>query len=122
MLRVIRLEEPFSIHVRLEGPLTAEFVPHAEHEWQEVAAGARGRKLLLDVSAVATVDESGRSFLQRLYRAGVRIDDAGHRLLPQSSRPGVRAKIRQSVCAALCRLVPVLHLCPCEPGAYLHRR
>ena len=113
MLRVIRLEEPFSIHVRLEGPLTAEFLPHAEHEWQEVTVGARGRKLLFDVSAVTTADESGRAFLQRLYRAGVRVDDGGRHLLPESVAPGVLAKVRLRLCAALCSLLPTLHLCPC---------
>ncbi len=122
MLRVIRLEEPFSIHVRLEGPLTADFLPHAEHEWQEVTAGARGRKLLFDVSAVTTLDESGRGFLQRLDRAGIRIDDGGHHLLPQAKPPGVIGGIRQRLCAALCSLAPALRLCPCEQGAHAERR
>ncbi len=113
MLRVIRFEEPFSIHVRLEGPLTADYVHHAEHEWQEVRVGARGRKLLFDVSAVTAADASGRAFLQRLYGAGVRLDDGGHHLLPEGAVPGVLARMRHRFCAAWCSLLPTLHLCPC---------
>ncbi len=120
MLRVIRLEEPFSIHVRLEGPLTEDYIHHAEHEWQEVAVGARGRKLMFDASAVTAVDASGRAFLQRLYGAGVRVDDGGHHLLPESAAPGVLASMRRQLCAVLCSLLPTLRLCPC--AAVDHKR
>ncbi len=116
MLRVLRFEEPYSVHVRLEGTLTADSAAGAQQEWLQIQAAAQGRKLLLDASGLTAIDGAGRALLAELLRAGTRIDDGGHHLLPAAAAKSACAdRLRRTLCLVVCSAIPIPHLCPCGP-------
>ncbi len=113
MLTVHRFEEPYSIHLRIEGALTGEGLATVTRSWDTTISIAHGRKLRLDASGITGADDAGIAFLAHLRQAGAHVDDDG-RFLPVHEGPRLAVRLRQRLCGALCAAVPTLHGCPCR--------
>jgi ABC-type transporter Mla MlaB component len=113
MMHVHRFEEPYSVRLRIEGVLAAEAVAGVEQSWEEAVSRAHGRKLMLDASGVARVDDAGIAFLRRLRAAGASVDDDGRFVPVSGAAASSLRRVRHAICARLCAAMPSWHRCPC---------
>ena len=83
---------------QLQGPLASADVPELDQCWRTAASTINGRPLIIDMTAVTSVDKSGRELLDRWKQAGASFVEA-----PQS-------RARSRVSAALPWLAAALVL------------
>ena len=55
---------------QLEGPLASKDVAELDQCWQTAASTIAGKALVVDVTSLTAVDESGRELLKRWQQAG----------------------------------------------------
>lgn len=57
--------------LKLEGLLWGAWVGELDECWREATKTLQGRRMLVDLSDVCSVDETGRQFLALMYEEGV---------------------------------------------------
>jgi anti-anti-sigma regulatory factor len=72
MLRISTQISPEKFGLKLEGWLTTAWVDELDTCWRAATNSVGTRRIVVDLSDVQYVDESGRDLLTDMYRAGVR--------------------------------------------------
>ena len=70
MLRISTLHAPHFVTLRLEGKVVRDWILEAHHAWLQVF---EGKNLIIDLSDVTFVDDSGRKLLADMHAAGARL-------------------------------------------------
>jgi len=71
-----------STRLKLEGKLAHEWVYEAERTWKELGPANEGPKLIVDLLAVAFVDDDGRRLLTEMHKAGAELVGSGPLISP----------------------------------------
>lgn len=74
MLRISTLHEPNVVTLRLEGKVMRDWILEAHRAWLQVFDG---KELIIDLSDVSFVDDSGRKLLAEMHAAGARLIGSG---------------------------------------------
>jgi anti-anti-sigma regulatory factor len=72
MFRIGAHDSPDGLVLKLEGRLAGAWVVEADACWRDASATHNGRSVVVDLSAVSTVDDAGRELLLRMHNAGAR--------------------------------------------------
>ena len=73
MLRITTIDKDKAMVFRLEGNLTGDWVDELERCWREMKSVDSTRKLEVDVTDVAFVDEKGKVLLERMLLEGAEL-------------------------------------------------
>ena len=73
MLRITIHDSSKSTTFKLEGKLAGPWVPELEQSWLTADSVTRGRAVIVDLTAVAFIDEAGRELLERMHLRGVQL-------------------------------------------------
>jgi anti-anti-sigma regulatory factor len=65
-------DQPLAFRIELSGSLTASNAPELERCWRTAASALGERSLIVEISSLASVDETGRGLLSRWQRQGAR--------------------------------------------------
>jgi anti-anti-sigma regulatory factor len=77
MLRITITSDDQIVCCRLEGRLVGAWAAEVERVWDSLKASRQGKSCLVDLSAVAFVDEAGRRALARCYADGAQLKASG---------------------------------------------
>ncbi|MFZ5861755.1 MAG: STAS domain-containing protein [Nitrospirota bacterium] len=97
MLRITRRDEAGTAVIQVEGKLAGPWVKELEDSWRSVE-GEQGRKVLVDLTAVSFIDETGEELLRTMHRERVGLKARGcfTTCLIQTIQEAIgRAKLRQ---------------------------
>ncbi|HZT37057.1 MAG TPA: STAS domain-containing protein [Bryobacteraceae bacterium] len=70
MLRITLHDSPTVLRFQLEGKLVGPWVAELRRSWQTTWSVQAGRKLVIDLTDVAFIDDSGKQLLSELYELG----------------------------------------------------
>ncbi len=70
MLRITLHDSPTVLRFQLEGKLVGPWVAELRHSWQTARSVQAGRQLVIDLTDVAFIDESGKQLLGELCERG----------------------------------------------------
>jgi anti-anti-sigma regulatory factor len=70
MLRITLHDSPTVLRFQLEGKLVGPWVAELRRSWQTAWSVQAGRKLVIDLTDVAFIDDSGKQLLSELYELG----------------------------------------------------
>ena len=70
MFRITAQQASNEVLIKLEGRLTGAWVGEAEAGWRAALSSDHGRRVVVDVCDVVSVDEAGRALLTAMHRAG----------------------------------------------------
>ena len=73
MLRITLHDDPQALTFQLEGRLAGPWVRELEECWRAALVGRRVQGLLLDLTAVTSIDAAGQACLAALHRQGARL-------------------------------------------------
>jgi len=78
MLKVsVRNAPDGSIEIDIEGRLAGAWVQEAERCWQQEVLRANNRPVVVHLSAVSFVDDTGKELLKSMFQAGAKISGRG---------------------------------------------
>lgn len=63
-------DQPSAFRIELSGTLTASNAPELERCWKTGASALGGRSLIVEISSLASIDDTGRGLLSRWQRQG----------------------------------------------------
>jgi ABC-type transporter Mla MlaB component len=73
MLRTMITDAPFEQKWVLQGRLCGQWAANLEQRWEETRKARRGRRCVVDLEDVTTVDDTGESVLQRMVKEGAQV-------------------------------------------------
>jgi len=73
VLRITRVEQGATLHLRIEGKLAGAWVTELEQAWRESAARSPHQGLVVDLTATEFVDLAGKYLLALMHQKGVKL-------------------------------------------------
>lgn len=73
MLRTMITETPFEQTWVLQGKLTGQWAVDLKRQWMETRNARQGRKCVVDLEDVTSVDVEGEKVLKQILNEGVRV-------------------------------------------------
>jgi hypothetical protein len=81
VLRITVQNNPGARRFIVEGKLAGQCVSELEKCWRAVGSALLEDTLLVDLTSVTYIDDSGKQLLRRMYEQGIRLEATG--LLPR---------------------------------------